>query len=99
MSPSIPLGTGPLDLLGTGERGKRPTERFLRESNGGGHGSRTPSVAGSGLNPPSPAPTKGASPLVRTPRKGRTPFGTPGRGFSDSAEEVWWRAAVTTVVD
>jgi len=79
--------------------GKVSSESFPGASNGGGHGSRTPSVAGSGLKPPSPAPTKGASPLVRSPRRGRTPFGTPGRGFSNSAEEVWWRAPNTTVVD
>src|SRR5438034_954052 len=60
---------------------------------GGGHGSRTPSVAGSGLTPPSPAPTKGASPLVRSPRRGRTPFETPGRGFNlPRSGEGWWRA-------
>ena len=29
----------------------------------------------------SPAPTEGASPLVNSPRRGRTPFEFPGRGF------------------
>ena len=35
------------------------------------------SVAGSALKPASPAPTKGACPLVRSPRRGHPPFVTP----------------------
>src|SRR5713226_5749091 len=41
-----------------------------------------PPVAGSALEPASPTPTKGASPLVESPRRGRTPFGTPRRGVA-----------------
>ena len=40
-------------------------------------GIEPPTVAGSALKPASPPPTKGASPLVRSPRRGHTPFGTP----------------------
>jgi len=39
------------------------------------------SVAGSALSLASPASTEGASPLVYSPRRGCTPFETPGRGF------------------
>ena len=45
---------------------------------GGGGRDRTASVAGSALNPASPAPTEGASPLVCPPRRGHTPFASPG---------------------
>src|SRR5438093_5865305 len=49
---------------------------------GGGGRDRTASVAGSALNPASPAPTEGASPLVCSPRRGHTPFASPGHGFT-----------------
>ena len=39
-----------------------------------------PPVAGSALEPASPTPTRAPSPLVESPRRGRTPFGTPMRG-------------------
>ena len=45
---------------------------------GGGGRDRTASVAGSALNPASPAPTEGASPLVCSPRRGHAPFASPG---------------------
>jgi hypothetical protein len=39
------------------------------------------SVANSALGTASLAPTEGACPLVRSPRRGPTPFGNPCRGF------------------
>ena len=41
-----------------------------------------------GLKPASWAPTKGASPLVRSPRRGRTPFGNPQASVSASRLRV-----------
>src|SRR5438552_18514791 len=50
-------------------------------------GIRLPPVAHSALKPASWSPTKGASPLVRSPRRGHTPFVNPQAGCPRLAAE------------
>jgi hypothetical protein len=61
---------------------RRPGRRA--RCSGGQHtvSSMPPSLAGSALEPASPTLTRGPSPLVESPRRGHTPFGTPRRGCS-----------------
>lgn len=54
-------------------------------------GFEPPSVGGSALKLASPTPTEGASPLVRSPRRWRTPFATPRSGVQLlTTKPHWW---------